>query len=253
MNAIAQPKRGIAGGRSSGSDIIKQRQHADPDHVHKVPIEGHILQSDVIGWSEATCKNLTQEAPEDERNADSNVETMESGDEEKARSINAAGVEPKTLMVKMGPLVALEANEEGPQENGDRKPAETRFSFVYGDFGEVEREAAGKKEDRIDRSEKNGEVGNIGARWPSVTSLPRESIQRNTEDYIATEQTCEKHGLGDQKNDHSELACGRRGSLVLLRIVGECCCRHSWLYFLKWLRRLERAANVHQYQNKCRE
>jgi hypothetical protein len=41
--------------------------------------------------------------------------------------------------------------------------------------------------------------------------------------------------------------------VMLLRIVGECCCRHSWLYFLKWLRRLERAANVHQYQNKCRE
>jgi len=198
-----------------------------------VPIEGHILQSDVIGWSEATCKNLTQEAPEDERNADSNVETMESGDEEKARSINAAGVEPKTLMVKMGPLVALEANEEGPQENGDRKPAETRFSFVYGDFGEVEREAASKKENRIDRREENGEVGDIGARWPSVTSLPREAIQRNTEDHIAAKETCEKHSLGYQENDHAELACGRRGSVVLLRIVSECCCRHSWLWFFK--------------------
>ena len=233
MNAIAQPKRGIGAGRSSGSDIVKQRQHADPDHVHKVPIEGHILQRDVIGWSEATCENLTKEAPEDECNADSNVETVESGDEEKARSINAAGVEPKALVVKMSPLVALEANEKGTQENGDRKPAEARFSFVHGDFGEVEREAASKKENRIDRREENGEVGDIGARWPSVTGLPREAIQRNTEDHIATEQTSKKHGLGDQENDHSEFACGRRGSVVLLGIVSECCCRHSWLWFFK--------------------
>ena len=109
-----------------------------------MPIKGHILQGDVVRWSEALSESLAKETPDDESYADCNVEAVESGDDEKARSINAAGVEPKALVVKMGPLVALEANEEGTQENGDRKPAETRFSFVYGDFGEVEREAAGK-------------------------------------------------------------------------------------------------------------
>ena len=109
--AITHPKRGIPG-RSSGSDIVKKGQHDDPDHINKVPIEGHILQGDVVGWSEAMSESLAKEAPDDECHADGNVDAVESGDEEKARAIDAAGIEPKTLMVKVGPFVALNANEQ---------------------------------------------------------------------------------------------------------------------------------------------
>ena len=107
--AIAQPKRGIPG---RSSDIVKECQHNDPDHINKVPIEGHILQGYVVGWSEAMRENLAKEAPGDKCNADGNVDAVESGDEEKARAIDAAGIEPKTLVVKVGPFVALNANEQ---------------------------------------------------------------------------------------------------------------------------------------------
>ncbi len=109
--AITHPKRGIPG-RSSGSDIVKKGQHDDPDHINKVPIEGHILQGDVVGWSEAMSESLAKETPDDECYANGNVEAVESGDEEKARSIDAASIEPKALVVEVGPFVALNANEQ---------------------------------------------------------------------------------------------------------------------------------------------
>ena len=114
----------------------------------------------------------------------------------------------------------------------------------------MKRATAGQEEDRVDRSEKNGQVGDIGGRWPGVAGLPRKTIQRNTENDVATEEPGEKHGFGNQENNHPEFASGGWCALVFLGIVGECCCRHSGLWFLKKLWRLERSANVHEYQNK---
>lgn len=78
-----RPSQAGIPGRASGSDIVKQCQHNDPDHVHKVPVEGDILQGDVVRWSEAMSESLAKETPDDERYADGNVEAVESGDEKK--------------------------------------------------------------------------------------------------------------------------------------------------------------------------
>ena len=176
-------------------------------------------------------ESLAKETPDDECYADGNVEAVESGDEEKARSIDAASIEPKALVVKMGPFVALNANEQRTQENSDRKPAQARFPFTNGNFGKVKRATAGEEEDRVDRREENGQMGDIGDWWPGVAGLPRESIQRNTKNDIATEKPGEKHGFGNQENNHPEFASGRWCALVFLGIVGECCSRHIGLWF----------------------
>ncbi len=97
----------------------------------------------------------------------------------------------------------------------------------------MEGATAGEKEDRIDRREQERQMGNIGARRPSVSGLPGESIRSNTENDIPAEETGEEHRLGDQENDHPEFASGGWCSLVFLGIVSECCCRHSWLWFFK--------------------
>ena len=75
---------------------------------------------------------------------------MESGDDEKARSIDAASIEPKALVVEVSPFVALNANEQRTQENSDCKPAQARFSFGNGHFRKVKRATAGEEEDCVD-------------------------------------------------------------------------------------------------------
>lgn len=108
--------------RTGSSDIIEKRQNEQPDDIYKVPIECNIGQTDMVAGRETAIKELTQEAPEDEQNADGDMDAVESGNDEKARTIDAARVEPEAFMMQVEPFVALHTDEERTKRDRHKKP-----------------------------------------------------------------------------------------------------------------------------------
>ena len=210
-------------GRAELSDIVKQRQNEQPHDIHKVPVEGDIVQSDMVGRGEAAGKELAEEAPDDEEDADDDMETVEAGDHKKAGSINSAGVEPQAFVVEMPPFVALHADEQGAKSYGDEEPTQTGFTLLNGHFRHVECATARDQENGIDRGKENREVGDVLARRPRVACLPREAVLCPAENEIAAEKSSEEHALGYQEHDHAELGRGWRCAVVLVGIVCKGC------------------------------
>ena len=169
--------------------------------------------------SEATRERLTQEAPEDEGHTDCNVQAVEAGNHKEARSIDTAGIEPEAFMVEMRPFVALDSYEERTQKDGDEKPGEAGFSFVYSHLGKVKRKAARDEEYCVNRGQEHREMSNILAWRPSVARLPRETIFRQTENDVCTEKSREEHSFGEKKHDHTKFTGRWRCAVVFLRVV----------------------------------
>ena len=76
----------------------------------------------MVAGRETAIKELTQEAPEDEQNADDDMDAVESSDDEEARAIDAARVEPEAFMMEVEPFVALHADEKGTKRDRHKKP-----------------------------------------------------------------------------------------------------------------------------------
>ena len=184
-------------GRAETSDIVEQRQNKQPDDVHEVPVESDVVERDVAGRCETASKKLAEKAPEDEKNADGYMESVETRDDKKARAIDTACVEPKSFVVKMPPFVALEADKQGAKGDRHEKPAEAGFSFENRNLTHVEGATARDEEDGIDRSEQKWESGHIRTRWPSVAWLPWEAVLRPAEDKITAKKPREEHAFGN--------------------------------------------------------
>jgi len=96
------------------------------------------------------------------------VHAVEASDQKEARAVDTAGIEPEAFMIEVGPLEALDADEECAEENGDGEPTEAGFALGDGGFGEVEGEAAPDEENGVYRSKEYGEVGDAFTARPGV-------------------------------------------------------------------------------------
>jgi hypothetical protein len=67
--------------RAGTSDVVEQRQNEQPDDIHEVPVKGDIVQGDVAGRREAAREELAQEAPDDEQDTNSHMQTVKASDE----------------------------------------------------------------------------------------------------------------------------------------------------------------------------
>lgn len=218
---------GLIPERAGRSDIVEERKHEEPHDIDEVPVEGDIREGRVVFGREALREKLAQEAPDDEQDAYGHMHTVESGDQKEARAVDAAGVEPEAFVVEVPPLVALDADEEGAEQDGDEEPSEAGFALGDGDFGEVEGEAAGDEENGVDGGEEDGELRNTFAARPGVAGLPGEADFRPAENEIAAEEAGEKHALGDQEHDHAEFGDGGRCAGMGVGIVGQGCAGHG--------------------------
>lgn len=115
---------GLIPERAGRSDIVEKSEHEEPHDINEVPIKGNICECWMVFGREALREKLAQEAPKDKQNADDDMHSMKSGDHKEARAINATGVEPKPLVVEVPPLVALNTNEDGAEQDGHKKPSE---------------------------------------------------------------------------------------------------------------------------------
>jgi hypothetical protein len=128
-------------------------------------------------------------------------------------------------VVEVRPLIDLETHEDESQEKGHNHPEDSGLSFFDGLFCCMIREAAANEEKRGDKGLDPWQLHIAFAGGPGMTRLPGKSIFRPPQDKIPPEQSCKKHGLGGEENDHSKLAGSRRGlgvaSVVTVRLVGK--------------------------------
>ena len=115
-------------------------------------------------------------------------------------------------MVHVIPLVALDAEEEGTEEHGEKEPCCALFSFFHRHLGGVVGEAAGDEEDGVDSGQHNRKFRQIRRRRPRGRT--------QSQDNVAGDETGEEHGLGGKKKGHAEDRRALRGVVVGRIVVG---------------------------------
>lgn len=246
-NAMSQPRwKTRLGG---GSDPVEEDEEEDPDDINEVPVEGDVLKRNVVRWGEAAGEDLAEETPEDQQDANGYVHTVKACDDEKRGTVDPVGIKPQAFVMEVGPFVALDTDKCRSEKNRQEEEAEAGFALFDSDLAEVECDTAREEKHGVDRGQKNREVRSACG-GPDVIGLPGETVAGQPQHDIGTDQAREEHPLGDQENDHPELAGrGRSGGVFLMRFVGDGCCGHRSFFFKSGCER--RTAQDHERKDQC--